>query len=337
MKLRIAFAGFRHMHILELYELARKHDGVEVVASCEPDCATREQLAAGGAVEITHDSYDAMWDEAAFDALAVGEYYGGRAKLIVRALGAGQHVIVDKPVCTRLADLDRIAELASGGGLAVGCMLTMRDDGNIRALRELVRGGRIGEVHTICFSGQHPLMRGERPEWYFQPDGQGGTINDIAIHAVDAIPWITGRRIVQIVAARAWNARVDDPNWFQDGAQVMFRLDNDGGVIGDVSYRAPDVGGYAVPQYWRLTLHGSDGIAETATIADGVMVYSGGKAERVAPAKPAAGGYFEDFLAEVGGKARPDGLTTRAVLASSRLALLAQRAADESLRDLACE
>lgn len=337
MNLRMAFAGFRHGHILELYKLAREREGVEVVAACEPDPATREQLAAAGAVEITHESYDAMWDEVAFDALAVGEYYGGRGELLIRALAAGRHVIADKPVCTRLDELGRIAELASAGGLSVGCMLTMRDEGNVRALRQLVRGGRIGEVHTVCFSGQHPLMRGERPEWYFQPGLQGGTINDIAIHAVDAIPWITGRRIVQIVAARAWNARVDDPNWFQDGAQMMFRLDNDGGVIGDVSYLAPDVGGYAVPQYWRLTLHGSEGIAETATIADGVMVYSGGKAERVAPAKPAAGGYFEDFLAEIGGRASPDGLTTRAVLASSRLALLAQRAADENLRDLACE
>ncbi|MEZ4683286.1 MAG: hypothetical protein R2932_54665 [Caldilineaceae bacterium] len=55
-------------------------------------------------------------------------------------------------------------------------------------LRNLIRSGLIGEIHAINFGGQHPLMLDTRAAWYFEPGKHGGTINDIAIHAVDAIP-----------------------------------------------------------------------------------------------------------------------------------------------------
>ena len=337
MTLRIAFAGFRHFHILELYELARRRDDVEVVAACEPEADARGLLPDD--VQLTHDSYDAMYEGADFEAVAVGDYYGGRGEIILRALAAGKHVIADKPICIRLDELNRIAALAGSAGPAVGCMLNMRDSPVFRGLRDVVRSGRIGEVQTVSFSGQHPLRRGQRPEWYFQPDGQGGTINDIAIHAVDMIPWMTGRRIVEVVAARVWNARTKDPDWFQDGGQLMLRLDNGGGVLGDVSYFAPDGCGYDVPQYWRFTVHGSEGVAETAASQKDVTVctHADKSVRHVAPPQGRTEGYLEDFLAETGGRPSADGLTTQSVLAASRLALLAQQAADEGLTGLACE
>ncbi len=339
MKLRLAFAGFRHGHIMEVYHLAAQRGDVEVVAACEENPPTCAQLESAGKVRLTHASYDEMFGRAEFDALAVGDYYGRRGEILIRALEAGKHVISDKPICTKLEHLDRIARLAGEKGLCVGCQLSMRDDGKFLALRRLVGRGAIGEVHTICFSGQHPLLRGSRPEWYFQPGKHGGTINDIAIHAMDAIPWLTGRKIAAIVAARAWNARVADPDWFQDGAQLMLRLDNGGGVIGDVSYLAPDGCGYKVPQYWRFTLHGSGGVAETATTARSVTVYAqqAERGGRVRPARSQPGGYFDSFLREVAGQRDGLALSTPEVLASSRLALLAQKAADENLRDLPCD
>lgn len=338
MKVRLAFAGFRHGHILEVYDLCRKRRDVEVVAACEEHEPTRAELASAGKVKFTHASYDEMFTEAGFGALAVGDYYARRGAILIRALQAGMHVISDKPICTKLDELERIAELSSAGKLSVGCQLSMRDDGNLLAMRQVVAEGRIGEVHTLCFSGQHPLLRGSRPEWYFQPGKHGGTINDIAIHALDAIGWLTGGKIAAIVAARAWNARVADPDWFQDGAQLMLRLDNDGGVIGDVSYLAPDACGYRVPQYWRFTLHGSGGLAETSTVADGVTVHTqdAKTAQHVPPARAEAAGYLRSFLNEIQGGRENLTLTTQEVLASARLALLAQCAADEGLHDLPC-
>jgi predicted dehydrogenase len=268
----------------------------------------------------------------------VGDYYGRRGELLIRGLESGKHVIADKPLCTRLAELERIEQLSSAGKLCVGCQLNMRDSGNFRAMRHAVLAGRIGEVHTIDFQGQHPLLRGRRPGWYFEPGKHGGTINDLAVHAVDIIPWMTGRRIVEIVAARAWNARAGEPVWFQDAAQMMLRLDNGGGVLGDVSYLTPENFAYKVPCYWRFTLHGSAGLAETSAAVEGVILHplDAESVVQIPSAEDRKGGYFEDFLAEIRGRSGDDTLNTQQVLASSRLGLLTQRAADENLRDVPC-
>ena len=91
-----------------------------------------------------------------------------------------------------MADLDRIEALAREKNLKVGCMLTMRDAAAFIGARNLIQAGRIGEVHAIAFGGQHPLLLGSRPGWYFEQGKHGGTITDIGIHAIDALPWVTG-------------------------------------------------------------------------------------------------------------------------------------------------
>ncbi|MDD4891518.1 MAG: Gfo/Idh/MocA family oxidoreductase [Phycisphaerae bacterium] len=339
MAYRMAFAGFRHGHIVELYDLARKRGDVQVVAAAEEHAPTREQYAAKGAIQFTHTSYDELFRNVDFDILAVGDYYGRRGELLIRGLDAGKHVIADKPICTRVTEIERIAELARTRKLQVGCQLTMRDAGNYRTLRQVVRSGRIGQPQTITFLGQHPLMRNSRAAWYFESPGHhGGTINDIAIHGVDAIPWITGRRIASIVAARVWNGGLTNPSWFGVGAQLMLKLDNGGGAMGDVSYLAPDSCGYRVNTYWRFTIHGSEGQAETASGQKAVTVYTnaGGDAEQVPAGPDATGAHFAGFLAEIGGQREGLELSTAEVLAASRLAVLAQKCADENLRDVEC-
>ena len=335
--MRIAFAGFRHGHVQDLYDLAEGRDGVEIVAASEPHPSTREELEKAGKVRLTHNDYTDMLADADCDTVAVGDYYGRRGEVILAALRAGKHAISDKPICTRSSERDEIAALAAEKGLRVGCQLNMRDSSVLRTMRRLIGEGAIGEVHTVTFTGQHPLLYGTRPGWYFEEGKQGGTINDIAIHAIDAVPWVTGRRFVEVVAARVWNARLGEVPSFQDGAQMMLRLDNDGGALGDVSYLSPDHGGYATPQYWRITCHGTDGVLES--ISTQGKVYLGGKAgdahQWPALDEPAPGGYFESFLRDIAGRSQPEDLTTEDVLEAARVVLAIQEAADHKQTNVA--
>jgi predicted dehydrogenase len=330
--MKLAFAGFRHSHVLVLYKLAREHPEVQVVAASEPDAATREQLARDGLVQITHRDHRQMLATVECDAVVVGDAYGRRGEILIAALSAGHHVLADKPICTSLAELDQIATLAQAKGLSVGCQFDLRSSPVYRAMRRIIREGAIGEVHTVTFTGQHPLLLASRPAWYFEKGMHGGTINDIAVHGADAVGWLTGRRIVEVSAARAWNARLRQFPHFQDAAQLMLRLDNGGGVLADVSYLAPDGCGYKAPQYWRTTCHGDGGVVE-ASLAEGTVLLARKDDKdfrRVAPLeadlKPNA--YFGAFLAEVAGRSDGLELTTEEVLQSSRIALTAQLAAD---------
>ena len=195
-------------------------------------------------------------------------------------------------------------------------------------MRRLIQSGAIGEVHTINFTAQHPLLYDRRPHWYFEPGNHGGTINDIGIHAIDLIPWLTGRRVVEAVAARAWNARLPRVPHFQDAAQIMLRLDNNGGVLGDLSYLTPDAVGYAATQYWRVTCHGESGAIETSFNSRTVELAT--TSVQQFPADPGnPPGCLEAFLDEIDDSPKPGVISTRDVLDASRRALLIQQAADE--------
>ncbi|MCK5803013.1 MAG: Gfo/Idh/MocA family oxidoreductase [Lentisphaeria bacterium] len=337
MTVKFAFVGFRHGHIDSLLAKVREDSATELVAVCEEDETSRAALVAKG-MEVTHDDFETMLADVDCDVVAIGDYYGKRGSLAIRALEAGRHVIADKPLCTDLAELKRIGELAAEKKLSVGCQLDMRGGPTRMTMRRIILSGAIGEVQTFSFSGQHPLMYGTRPDWYFEEGKHGGTINDIAIHAVDAIPWMTGREIVEVVAARAWNAKATEAPFFGDCAQLMLRLDNGGGVIGDVSYLSPDKCGYGIRQYWRVTVHGTKGLVEIRCGDDMVMLATDDDAEPqyIKAESDGSQSYLHDFLDEIAGRTGNVQLTTALVLRAARISLLTQKAADEGLTNLPC-
>ncbi|MDD3926918.1 MAG: Gfo/Idh/MocA family oxidoreductase [bacterium] len=331
--MKLAFMGFRHGHIMGLYGYAAKSEDVVIVGACEEDAQTASQLRQGGQVTLTHDDYGRMLDETDCDAVAVGDYYGKRGSIIIEALKRGKHAIADKPICTSLEELDEIAALSVQKGLKVGCQLDMRDTGKFIRVRELVQEGAIGEVHAVSVGGQHPLMFGTRAGWYFEEGKHGGTINDIGIHAVDMIPWVTGKAFTRVTAARTWNAFAAEAPHFNDAGQFMMEMENGCGVMGDVSYFMPDSMGYVLPQYWRTTLWGRKGIIEASMNMPHISLARNGnkEVEEIAPGDGTPGGYLRSFIAEINGAGGLISPSTDEVLRSSRITLKIQQAADQGL------
>ena len=333
MKPRFAFAGFRHSHIIDLYDAAKEHDAAEVVAAAEDHETTANGLASRN-VDLTHKSIqDLFADSDIFDVLAVGDYYGRRGSLAIQGLELGKHIILDKPVCTRIKEWELINTLSRSKKLAVGCQLTNRDHPVMITLKRLIREGVIGKVQTVCFMGQHPLRYGTRPAWYFEEGKHGGTINDIAVHAVDILPWLLGVKFSEVIAARVWNNSFDEHPSFDVCAQMMMLMKQQIGVMGDVSYLSPDSQGYTVPQYWRYTLHGENGILETSITDSSVRLWrddgTGEESFDLDPGREA--GYLDDFLNEISGNLDACDLTSEQVLESARITLLLQNAADRGL------
>ena len=329
MSLKVAFIGFRHPHIHALYDLLKDFPGVETVAACEEEEAAREGAVARG-VALTHTEYTTMLDEVACDVVAVGDYFGLRGARAIEALQRGKHVIADKPLCTRVEELGRIEILAREKRLSLGLMLDLCNSGMLMTVRRLVREGAIGDVQSIVFNGQHPLLYGTRAGWYFEEGKHGGTINDIAIHAIDCVPWIVGHDVVQIDSARSWNAKLKECPHFHDGGVLTLRLANGCSVLGDVSYLIPDKIGYSMPTYWRMGFSGTTGYIETSAVATTVSLYRNDAAEveEVPFDDGQPGGYFRDFLSEIEGKPNKEGLTTSRVIRSSRIGLLAQQSGE---------
>lgn len=318
----IAFAGFRHGHIWGLYDKAKNTDGVQVKGAWEADDAARAE-AQSKVSEPFYDSYDALLADAEVDAVAIGDYYGARGQLIIRALKAGKHVIADKPLCTSLDELEEIRRLSGDKQLKVACMLDLRYDGAIRAAKKLAEAGKLGKIHAMGFTGQHPLSYGTRPQWYFEEGKHGGTINDIAIHGVDALRYITGLELVRTTAARTWNAYAKEVPFFNDCAQFMAEFEGGAGLMADVSYAAQTKTAWSMPSYWRFNIWGEDGCVEFRLGNDKILFAGKDSAaiEEIA-CEPVQENWLTDFMKPY------DAAAVESVLTSTEAVLSIQQAAD---------
>ncbi|NMA95725.1 MAG: Gfo/Idh/MocA family oxidoreductase [Clostridiales bacterium] len=328
--IKIAFAGFRHGHMNSFYKLAEESPNVEIVAAYEENDEARSNAKADLGVTFTHNSYEDMLKLEEIDVVAIGDYYSRRGSLAIKALKAGKHIYADKPLCTSLEELDEIERLAKAKGLKVGCMLDMRYNQNVQPAKDFIKDGKLGEVHAIFFSGQHPLLYGTRPNWYFEKGKHGGTINDIAIHGIDFIEYITGLSMKEVVAARCWNAFATEEPDFKDCAQFMIEMDNGAGVMADVSYSAPDSSGYILPFYWRFTIWGTKGVMEFKVGSDSISVALNGKPDieyiEIPDLDP--GNCLSVFLDELAGKDTE--IDTNSVIKATRDTLKIQRVADRA-------
>ena len=206
-------------------------------------------------------------------------------------------------------------------------MLDLRMCPGMRAAKALIASGMMGGIHAVNFGGQHPLNYGTRPGWYFEKGKHGGTINDIAIHGLDAVEYLTGETITELIAARTWNAFAMHEPDFPDSAQAMFALRNGCGCTADVSYAAPDKFGFDTPFYWRFTLWGDHGVAEFCAGDESVRFYNNrsGKVEQVFSNDSGVDDYLESFLGELAGTSSRYG--TKYILHLTETALKLQQLA----------
>jgi len=139
-----------------------------------------------------------------------------------------------------------------------------------------------------------------------------------------------------VTAARCWNAFATDYPHFRCGGQMMLAMDNGCGVLGDVSYFAPNSSGYGLPFYWRMTFWGRRGVLATSINAtETVLALDGESGTRTVPL-PASnpGGYLRSFLHDIDRRVGEGELCTEQVLRSSRVALTVQQAADQNACDV---
>ncbi len=329
--MNIAFAGFRHGHIYTVYNRVKENPELNLVGCFEADAAARESAEQNGVV-FTYDSYEALLADKNVDIVAIGDYYGIRGQRVIQALKAGKHIYIDKPLCTSLEELDEIERLSKGNNLKVGIMLDLRECGFIRPIRDIILSGKLGEIQAISFGGQHPLNYGSRPMWYFEKGKHGGTIQDIGIHGIDIVEYVTGLSLKRVIAARTWNGFATKEPQFKDCGQFMAEMSNGAGLMADVSYASPNSAGFNLPYYWRFIFWGTNGVVEfnvhdnnyriTYQGDDGVTVVETPEKDEI------NGNSLSVFLDELAGKQTD--LTTEIGFRSTRDILTVQAVADKN-------
>lgn len=189
------------------------------VASLTPGKA--ETLAAPYGARVLHD-YQALLSDSGVDAIYIPLPNSEHVAWTARCLEAGKHVLCEKPIALRAAEIDGlIAARDRAGRLAAEAFMVTHHPQWSRA-RELVQDGAIGQLRSVqgafSFDNRDPGNIRNRPEV------GGGALRDIGVYPVVTTRFVTGAEPVAAGAEIDWQDGVDASAWarldFPD-----FRLD----------------------------------------------------------------------------------------------------------------
>ncbi|MBN6055360.1 Gfo/Idh/MocA family oxidoreductase [Nonomuraea sp. RK-328] len=125
-----------------------------------------------------------LWDLC--DLVVVASPNRTHVPLATEALTRGKPVVVDKPLARTAAEARELAALADERGLMLTVFQNRRWDGDYLTVRELVKGGALGEVHR--FESRFERWR-PRPKGGWRETGGeeeiGGLLYDLGSHLVD--------------------------------------------------------------------------------------------------------------------------------------------------------
>lgn len=110
------------------------------------------------------------------------------------ALRAGRHAVVEKPLAVRVADAERIVELAREQRRQVVMIAQRRFEHQHRAVKELLDAGRLGQLRlatTQVHWSRDDAYYAAAP-WRTSMAGGGGSLMNQGVHNVDLLRWLAG-------------------------------------------------------------------------------------------------------------------------------------------------
>lgn len=132
-----------------LVRTAQATPGLRLESLCDLDVErARTVLGLSSTVRVT-DSYDEILEDPSVDAVAIATPASTHFDLVRSALEAGKHVIVEKPLTPSVAEGAKLAALARESGLVLMCDHTYCYTPAVQRIRELIRGGEIGEIQFV--------------------------------------------------------------------------------------------------------------------------------------------------------------------------------------------
>lgn len=189
---------------------------VVAVASRTEEAATRRVAETGGRVV----AYEEL--PAGADIVIVATPPARHADDALRAMAGGAAVVVEKPLCTTLADADRLVRVVEAGGLLSYAENLLFADATGTALSEIAGLGPLGHLSARSLQ--------PRPTWgeFTHRHWGGGVLFDLGVHPLALV--LRAARATPVAVAAAFEASPDVE--VEDHARVALRFDS--GLVADV-------------------------------------------------------------------------------------------------------
>ncbi|MHB0912089.1 MAG: Gfo/Idh/MocA family protein [Armatimonadota bacterium] len=168
-----------------------KHPSVEVVAVCD----TRPEVLESVSRELSavpFATYDELIGVDELDVIDICTPNFLHADPALKALRAGKHVLVEKPIALNAKEGRAMVAAAEEAKKELMVAYCWRWHSGARALKRFVDAGDMGEIY---YARVHALRRRGIPNWgvFTQKEKQGGgPLVDLGCHALDLALWLMG-------------------------------------------------------------------------------------------------------------------------------------------------
>lgn len=200
-KIKVAVVGTGFIGPAHI-EALRRLPNIEVTALCEAniELATEKAKQLGIERPCVFDEMLKMEDITAVHVCTPNFLHYSQSKA---ALLAGKHVICEKPLATKIEEAEELVSLAAQTGLVNAVHFNLRYYPMVRQMRTMREKGDLGEIYSILGSYlQDWLFLQTDYNWRLEPDKSGDSraIADIGSHLLDATEYITGLKVVEVMA-----------------------------------------------------------------------------------------------------------------------------------------
>ncbi|MCP3991104.1 MAG: Gfo/Idh/MocA family oxidoreductase [Actinomycetia bacterium] len=188
--------GREHLHNIAAI------DGATVVAISDPDEGSRQAGMADSppGVAVFEDHRDLL-AAGSVDAVVIASPNFTHVDVLADVVATGVHVLVEKPLCTTIADCQRILDLAKGAPQVIQVGLEYRFMPPVARLIDEVRAGIIGTPRMVSIREHRFPFLDKVGHWNRFSVNTGGTLVEKCCHFFDLMDLIIGERPNKVMAS----------------------------------------------------------------------------------------------------------------------------------------
>ncbi len=225
-KLRIGFIGTGGIANAHMRAYAQMDD-IEIVAGCDivegkaREFLDKYELKTANAYE----SADVMLSKEKLDGVSVCTYNSTHAECAIKALEAGCHVLLEKPMTIHLDEAIEIMRAEKKSGKIVTVGFQPRYDSRMKKIKEVVQSGELGDIYYIQTGGGR--RRGIPGRTFIEKQYAGvGALADIGCYALDMVLNSIGYPKPLTVSASAYNHFGTNPKYNNEDDVKRFNVDD---------------------------------------------------------------------------------------------------------------
>ncbi len=232
-KIRFAVVGCGHIGKRHA-EMISRETGAELAALC--DIKPKEELGIeNGEIPFFSNFEKLLKSNISFDVINICTPNGLHAEMAVKAIKAGFHVVIEKPMVLRISEAEQVVFAGLKYRKQIFCVMQNRYSPPSVWIKEMVDSGLLGEVYMVhlnCYWNRDE--RYYKPgEWHGTADLDGGTLFTQFSHFIDMMYWLFGD--ITELQARFADFNHTETTDFEDSGSVTFRF-VEGYGIGSLNY-----------------------------------------------------------------------------------------------------